>query len=101
MGDAMMRVVALLISSASCSHRLRRRHDRFDDLFVACAAANISVHEMLELRFAWIRVFIQERLRGQNHARRTEPTLKSAMFDEGLLQRMQFAVLRQALDGQN
>ena len=41
------------------AHLFRRGHYRFDNFFVARAAANIAMHEMFELRFAGRGVFIE------------------------------------------
>ena len=81
------------------SHLLRRCHYRFDNLLVAGASAQIAVHEMFQLRFRRTRIFVEQRFRRQDHSRRAKAALKPAVFDEGLLQRVQIAIIGQAFDG--
>src|SRR5688500_16080915 len=94
--------ICTFVGSRSGAHFLRRRHDRFDDFFVAGTAANIAVHEMFEFRFARRRVFIKQSLGRQYHSRRAETALKTAVFDKRFLERMEFTILlSQPLDGQH
>src|SRR5258708_25746936 len=78
----------------------RRRHgrDRIDDLAVTGAAAQIARDGVADLYFAWARILVEQRLGGEHDARRAEAALRAAMLHQRLLQRMQSAAGRKALD---
>src|SRR2546423_14772199 len=74
------------------------RLDRFDDLRVAGAAADVTGDGEADLLFARPRIRVEQRLRHHDHARRAEAALRAAVADEALLQRVQLAVLAEAFD---
>src|SRR5687768_15304405 len=72
--------------------------DRFDNLIVARAAAEIAHHPIFDFFFVRFRLLIKERL-GRNHLTGSaNAALKTAVLDKALLDRMQLAVFGQALD---
>ena len=80
-------------------HFRRGREHRLDDSLMRAAPADVLLHPEEHVVFAGIRIQPQERGAGHDHARRAKAALHAVMLDEGLLQRMKFAVLCQAFDG--
>src|SRR5262249_61158326 len=76
-----------------------RELDRFEDLDVPGAAAEIPGECFLDLIAARLRVLLEQRLRGQKKPRRTVPALRRSQVREGLLGRMEPARIRHPLDG--
>src|SRR5580704_74993 len=70
------------------------------DVLVASTAAQIPRDAPTNLLLAGIRVFAQQSIRRDQHARRAEPALQAMLFLEPLLQRMQLAILHQAFHGE-
>src|SRR6185369_7404068 len=73
--------------------------NRIHDVLISRATAQIAFDAMADLRVRGIRVAIQNLLRRHNHARCTETALRAMLVPESFLHAVQFAVLRQALDG--
>ena len=73
--------------------------DGVDDAWIGPAAANVAFEGAADLGFARLRRLLEQRDAGENHAGRAVPALQRVGLDEGFLQGMQFAVLRQSLDG--
>src|SRR5919109_78452 len=77
----------------------RRRADGLDDVLVAGAAAEVALEPAPDLRVGEpVAVRAEQLDAGHDHARRAEPALKRVALPERLLEWMQFAVVRQALD---
>src|SRR5919109_1522491 len=77
----------------------RRRADGLDDVLVAGAAAEVALEPAPDLRVGEpVAVRAEQLDAGHDHARRAEPALKRVALPERLLEWMQFAVGRQALD---
>src|SRR5262249_28749292 len=72
--------------------------DRLDDVDVAGAPADIALDGLADLRFARVGIRIEEGLGRHQHPRRAVAALQCVRVAEGLLQRMQFAILREPLD---
>ena len=72
---------------------LSRLCDCCSNAHVGAAAAGIAAEPLLDLFGSWVRVFVEERLAGDNEARRAEAALLSVVVDEGLLNRMQVVAL--------
>src|SRR5262249_53948292 len=81
------------------AHPGGRELDRLEDLDVAGAAAEIPRQRLLDLIAARFRVLLQNRLRGEEEPGRAIPALRRAQVREGLLERMETARVRHALDG--
>jgi len=79
-------------------HRLGGSADRLDDLRIGCAAAEIPGEVVPNFVLARIGVLRQELVGHQHKARCAEPTLESAVVDEGLLDGQQPAPFVQAFD---
>jgi hypothetical protein len=73
--------------------------DGTDDLVVAGAPAEVAGEPVTRLGLARIRIAVEQRLGGDQQARRTEAALQRRMLQEFSLQRMQVLPARHALDG--
>src|SRR6266568_3798150 len=73
--------------------------DRLDDVDVAGAAAQVPRDGLADLELARRRVPGQQRRRGHHHARRAEAALQAVLLPEAELDRVELALLLQALDG--
>ena len=74
-------------------------HNGFEDFVIASAATKIARHPFLDFVFARFRVLVEQRLGRDDLTRRADAALKTAVLDEGLLQRMELAVPREPFDG--
>src|SRR2546427_219216 len=72
--------------------------DRLHDVVVAGAATEVALELVADLLFRRLRVALQQLVGGHDHARRAEAALEPVLLPEALLDRMQLAVLREALD---
>ena len=72
---------------------------RFEDADESGAAAEIAGEAFANLRHGRVRVAFEQMRRGHQHARRTDAALRASAGKERLLQRVHFAVARQAFDG--
>src|SRR6185295_745025 len=61
----------------------------FDDVLVACAAAQVAGDAEADFVFGRILVFLQKAIRPHDHARGAEAALQSVHFTETFLQRVQ------------
>src|SRR5690606_5084336 len=77
----------------------RRRVDGVNNAGVAGAAAEGVLERNLDVGVGGVEVLVKERLGCHDDARRAVAALYRAMIDERLLERVQLAVLREALDG--
>src|SRR5262245_54009693 len=84
----------------SCSrHRLGAGGDRLHDVVVARAAADIALELLADRLVVEIAALAADHIdRGHDHAGRAETALQAVILAEGLLHRMQLAVLREPLD---
>src|SRR5512142_1242888 len=80
---------------------LRRRLHGLDDVLVAGAPAEVARHPVADLLLARVRVLLQQTVRARDHSRRAEAALQAVILVERLLQRVQLAALREALDRQD
>src|ERR1051325_334741 len=80
-------------------HPLGGELDRFVNLEVAGAAAEVSGQGFLDVVSARLRIGCEERLGGGQKCRRTVAALRGAEIGERLLERMELAALRHAFDG--
>src|ERR671925_612842 len=77
----------------------RRRADGLDDVLVAGAAAEVALEPAPDLRLGEpVAVRAEELDAAHDHARRAEAALERVVLPEGLLERMELAALREALD---
>src|SRR5690349_19324227 len=72
--------------------------DRLDDVVVPRAAAEVPLERVADLVLAWVRIGFQERRPGHHHPRRAVAALEPVFLPERLLQGMELAVGRHALD---
>lgn len=85
-------------------YRLARPHllccilNRLHNIVIPRATAEVSFQRMPDRFFRGLRVVLQQIGRHHDHARRTETALQPVAFVKTFLQRMQFAVVRQAFD---
>src|SRR4051794_17721616 len=94
-----MQLLAHRSSALSLRHRAGGyRRYCLDDFPVTGAAAQIARDGMADLRFARPRILVEQRLGGEHNAWCAEAALRTAMLDERLLQRMQFAAGGKPLD---
>src|SRR5262245_55525977 len=70
-----------------------------DDVHVARAATKVARNAAADLRFGRARLQPQQRRGGHHHARRAEAALQAVLLPEPFLQRVELAVLLEALDG--
>lgn len=77
------------------------RDDRFDDLIVTRAAAEISHHPCAYVIFGRMRILLEQRFGGNDLSGRADPTLKSAVLHEGALQLRKHFAVRETLDRTN
>src|SRR6516165_10783428 len=75
--------------------------DGTNDLVVAGTAAEVAGEPVARLGLRWIRIAVEQRLGGNQQARRAEAALQRRMFQEFSLQRMQIVPARHALDRLN
>ncbi len=68
-------------------------HDRFEDLIVTGATAEIPRHPFLDLFFGGIRLAIQQGLGRYDLPWSTDPSLKTSVFEKGLLNGVEFSTL--------
>src|ERR1051325_9265249 len=80
-------------------HPLGGELDRFVNLEVAGAAAEVSGQGFLDVVSARLRIGCEERLGGEQKCRSTVAALRGAEIGERLLERMELAALRHAFDG--
>src|SRR4051812_49679453 len=76
--------------------RLQRR---FHDPHERAAAADVAVESLCDLLACRVRLFLEERHRGDDKAWRAEAAHQGVDVAEGLLHRMQRVARGQALDG--
>src|SRR5574337_2033909 len=80
-------------------HIARALRDRFDDVVIAGAAADVALEPVPDRRLVEVCAFaIDEVDRGHDHARGAEPALQPVIVLERLLHRMQVAVLGEPFD---
>src|ERR1051325_11652020 len=73
---------------------LTRPHHRLENLHVSGTPAKIPRQTVANLSFSWMGVLL-EQIHGRNdHSRCADAALRAAMFDEGLLHRMQLSLAR-------
>src|ERR1017187_7469452 len=72
---------------------------RLHDVLVARAAAEVAGKRPAHVFLGRVGVLVEERLGGHHHPRCAEPALEPVLLLEALLQRVQLAGCRQALDG--
>src|SRR5262245_1665355 len=75
--------------------------DGFDDVLVAGAATDVAVETVADLFARRIGVACEQLPRCDDHPGRAVSALESVSFPEPFLDRVQFAVLREALDRRN
>src|SRR5215208_1827138 len=73
--------------------------DRFDDVPVAGAAADVPLDRLRDLFVGRAGVLSQQRRRAHQHARRAVAALQSVVVAEGLLEGAQLLLFREPLDG--
>src|ERR671923_618302 len=80
----------------------RRLVDGLDDVLVAGAAADVALEPVPDLRLGEpVAVRAEELDTGHDHPRRAEAALERVVLPESLLQRMELAAPRKALDGRD
>ena len=80
-----MSILGVALGDGGRLYLFRCRQNGFDDFLVARAAAEVSLHELDDLFFGRSRILVQQCLGRQDHPRRTEPALKTAVFDKRIL----------------
>ena len=73
-------------------------HGRYDAR-ISSAAAEIALERAPDIGFTGVRSLLQQAYAGEDHAGRAVAALHGVGLDEGLLQGMEAAVLRQTFDG--
>src|SRR5919201_21881 len=72
---------------------------RLDDVRVSRATAEIAFEPVANVALARLRIAREQLTGREDHSGRAEPALEPVLVPEGLLHRMQLAILRQAFDG--
>ena len=72
--------------------------DRGYDAGIRAAAADIAVHVLHDLLVTGLWKVLQQGHRGHNHSRSAVATLKGLFIKEGLLHRMQAAILAETFN---
>src|SRR5215813_6802594 len=93
--------VVFMVDMSGAPGGLRGLGDRGDHLRVARAAAEIARDAVADLLFARLRILGEERGGGHEDARDAVAALGHAEPDEGVLERVQDAVLTETLDGRH
>src|SRR5205823_5269934 len=75
--------------------------DRLHDVLVTRATAEVAFERVPDLLVGRMRVALEQRHARQDHARRAVAALQTVFLPESLLNRVQFAVLRQTFDRQD
>src|SRR5205807_111752 len=76
-------------------------HHRIEYLHVPSATTKISSQPVVNVRFARLRIFLEQTNGGHHHAWSTNAALCPAAFDESLLHRVQLISSRDSLDRLN
>src|SRR5262249_18170731 len=79
-------------------HPLGGPFDRFHDIDVAGAAAEIAVERVLDLFRGRIRVVLEQVHRRHDHARRAVAALQAVLLAKSFLHRMELVAVREPLD---
>src|SRR5678815_5410244 len=82
----------------SASHFRGSGHHRFHDLVVPGAPAEIAREPVADLGLRRLDIALEQRLRGDEDARRADPALQRGVLEELLLERMEGLAVRHALD---
>src|SRR5215207_8040895 len=100
-GCSVVVIVALLAlgGGGRRSGMYRRPAHRLHDVHVARAAAQVPGDGPADLVLAGVGVAVKQRPADQHHRRRAEPALQAVALLEALLDGVELAVARQALDG--
>src|SRR5262249_28499890 len=85
----------------SLPYLLRRILDRFDNVDIPRAPAQIAGDGPADLLFGRGGIMLQERIAGHEHARGAEATLQTVLLPEPFLDRMQLPILLQAFHRQH
>src|SRR5207249_7653564 len=86
---------------ATCHSSLltfRRPLHRLKDVLIARAAAEVPFQALANFLTARVRIARKELVRGEYHARRAEAALQTVLLPKALLERMELALGREALD---
>ena len=75
--------------------------NRFDELRVVAAAAQMSLHAGLDIVLGRMRILAEQADDAHDHAGRAETALRGALGQEGLLHGMQLAPFGESFDGQD
>src|SRR2546423_737083 len=78
---------------------LSRPLHRLDDVHVARAAADLPGDRLADLLLGRVRIAVQKRPRGHDHARRAEAALEAVFLHEAHLHGVELSVLLHVLDG--
>ena len=80
-------------------HSLCRILDRFHDVLIARAAAEIAIDGAADLLFCRILPPLQKLVGGKNHPRRTVAALQTVALPKTFLQRMEILTFSQSFNG--
>src|SRR2546428_8898964 len=86
--------VFVSVTAISAPHGL----DGLDDVLVAGAAAEVALERLPHLVLARRGILLEQGHGGEHHPRGAEAALQRVLLVEGLLDRVQLPVLREALD---
>src|SRR4051812_42296332 len=75
--------------------------NRGEDVRIGAASTDVAAHQFADLICGRGMAFAHQSDGGTDLSRRAVATLKRVMLDEGLLQRMKRAVLRETFDGRH
>ena len=97
-GGALLVAVMPAPAARPAVARLRGVQHGFDDVVVAGAAAQVALEADPHLLLGGVRVLVEQVDALHDHPRRAEAALEAVALAEGLLHRVQLAVLGQPLD---
>jgi len=81
------------------SHRVGCGRNRFNDARLGAATTQVIVHSNDDLLAGGMRIATKKIKSRQNHTRGAEPTLHRIVSDESRLNRMEYVVRSETLDG--
>src|SRR5579884_278869 len=91
--------LVIVVAIGLCSCCLCGRSNCVDNVLITGAPADVPFNAMPDLLLRRVGIPVKELLRGHDHAGSAEAALRSVFIPESLLNAMEFAIGREAFDG--